>query len=111
MAINDDAKRRAEIYKKALKKHAEDCKNKVYSVTRGKNSDLGFYGRTGYCHDHNLTNKKCSCGEQGVLYCEYDDTPGFKETAYFMFCPDCKVMSSHTDNIENVISSWEGMFA
>jgi hypothetical protein len=82
-------------------------KAKVKVKPSDRSSDRGFYGKTGFCDDHGLTNKKCACGKCGVLSCEYDDTPGFRETAYFLFCPDCEVMSSHTSILDNVITSWE----
>ena len=72
----------------------------------GITSDYGFYGKTGICRNHGLTDIKCKCGGSSILCCEYDDTPGFKETVYMLKCDKCKNTTTETCLINNVIKKW-----
>ena len=70
-------------------------------------SDYGFYGRTGkYSCEDLPVNQQCKCSGFPILHCEYDDTPGFRETVYQIKCSKCEIMTRDTCVIENVISDW-----
>ena len=69
-------------------------------------SDYGFYGETGSCKNHGLTDVKCKCGGNSILFCEYDDTPGFKETVYMFKCDTCENKTIETCIIDTAIKKW-----
>ena len=69
-------------------------------------SDYGYYGKNGDFEDHELPVENCKCGRKGTLHCAYDDTPGYRETAYRLRCTKCGTESSFTSEIDDVISTW-----
>jgi len=71
-----------------------------------RESDFGYYRKTGTFENPNLPINNCKCGKRGTLTAEYDDTPGYRETVYLLECKKCGIKTSFTCIIENVIDEW-----
>jgi len=69
-------------------------------------SDYGFYGKTGEFSCERLPVQRCRCACGPVLWCEYDDTPGLRETVYRLKCDKCHISTSPTCVIESAIAEW-----
>lgn len=74
-------------------------------------SDWGFYGLDGEFSCERLPVPRCRCLCGPVLHCEYDDTPGFRETVYRLRCDRCKVATADTSVLENVITEWNTLMS
>jgi len=70
-------------------------------------SDYGHYGKTGKIEDHGLPVVKCKCGGKPILDCEYDDTPGYRETVYTIECDTCDNFAGVTCLIAQAIAEWD----
>ncbi len=66
-------------------------------------NDYGYYGKTGSFEKPNLPiNNK----ENAILYVEYDDTVGHKDTAYVLVNISRGMFTKITSDIEQTIKQW-----
>lgn len=72
-----------------------------------RSSDLGYYGRTRVVENHDITTIICSkCGNNPILDCDYDSTPGFRDTYYTLKCNHCDNVSYGSACITSTITQW-----
>ena len=73
-------------------------------------SDYGFYGKTGQYDASSLPKiKPDKKGDYPILECEYDDTPGFRETTYNLKSKDDKLFTYALGNIHRAIDCWNAL--
>jgi len=75
-------------------------------------SDYGLYGGTGsgIATEHGIPLKlcpKCHTGRAVITY-QYDDTPGFRETVYWLDCESCGYQTGATSWLAHLIGVWNG---
>ena len=70
--------------------------------------DYGYYGVRGEFSTEWLPMRArmCDCGGDPVVRSEYDDTPGFRDTTYEIYCPFCKLYSYGGTDILKALEDW-----
>ena len=73
-------------------------------------SDYGFYGKTGEYDARTLPGiKPDKDGNYPVIHCEYDDTPGMRDTTYNIMSLDQSVFTYALGNIDRAIDCWNAL--
>jgi len=71
-------------------------------------SDYGYYGKTGSYIPQNIPSVKThpNTNDLPTLICEYDDTPGFRETIYRFSYPKKGYLGHQRGNLMAAVQDW-----